>query len=415
MSHSTPPSQCSIPCVVTSVGKVVYIVGGGSNQLSLVHEAKRLGHRVVVSDINENPPCRSEADYFERVDTVDRAGSLVVARKYKVDGVITDQTDAAVPTVALIAEELGLPGIGFETALRFTNKELMRRTMAGDQLVKIPESQYFDNTHGAVEFVDKSGRPPRYWIVKPVNSQGSKGVNRLTGLDDISKFQDAITESRDKGILVEEFIEGDEYSVEAFVKDGIVHNLAVTKKFHYPQNECIDFRNTYLGDIPRTTENALFAANQATILRLGLRDGSTHGEFKVSGNEIYLMEIAARGGGGNISGKIIQFLTDFNPSTALIHTCLDEAFDVIFSDYQDRFAVMRFFDFEPGTLKSITYDYEFSKTLLHFELNVIAGSIIRPIHNSRDRPGYFIIADFDRSVVLEHERVFLSSFDLAYT
>jgi len=397
------------------VGKVIYIVGGGGGQLSLVREAKRLGHRVVVSDINENPPCRSEADYFERVDTVDRTGSLAVARKYKVDGVITDQTDAAVPTVALIAEQLGLPGIGFETALRFTNKELMRRTMAGDQLVNIPESQYYDNTHAAVEFVNKSERPPQYWIVKPVNSQGSKGVNRLTGLDDIGKFQDAITESRDKGILLEEFIEGDEYSVDAFVKGGIVHSLAINKKFHYPQNECLAFRNTYLGDIPRTTENALFAANQATILRLGLRNGSTHGEYKVRGNEIYLMEIAARGGGGNISGKIIPFLTDFNPSTALIHTCLDEDFAVIFSIYQDRFAVMRFFDFDSGTLKSIAYDKERSKTLLHFELNVATGSIIQPIRNSRDRPGYFIVADFDRSVVLENERAFLSSFNLVYT
>lgn len=395
--------------------KVIYVIGGGSNQLSLVHEAKCLGHRVVVSDINENPPCRGEADYFEQVDTVDRTASLAVAKKYKVDGVITDQTDAAVPTVALIAEELGLPGIGFETALRFTNKELMRRTMSGDSLVNIPESQYYENGHDAIEFANKSERHPQYWIVKPVNSQGSKGVNRLTGLDDMAKIQDAITESRGKGILLEEFIEGDEYSVEAFVKGGVVHNLAVTKKFHYPQNECIDFRNTYLGDIPRTTESALFAANQATILRLGLRNGSTHGEYKVRGNAIYLMEIAARGGGGNISGKIIPFLTDFNPSTALIHTCLGEDFDVAFSNYQDRYAVMRFFDFARGTLKSIAYDKERSKTLLHFELAVTSGSVIRPIHNSRDRPGYFIVADFDRSAVLENERAFLSSFDLVYT
>lgn len=397
------------------MSKVVYIVGGGSNQLSLVHEAKRLGHHVVVSDINENPPCRSVADNFEQIDTVDRTGSLMVARRYKVDGVVTDQTDAAVPTVALIAEELGLPGIGFETALRFTNKELMRRTMAGDRAVSIPESQYYENTHNAIEFANQSGRPPQYWIVKPVNSQGSKGVNRLTGVDDILKFQDAMTESRGKGILLEEFIEGDEYSVEAFVKGGIVHNLAVTKKFHYPQNECIDFRNTYLGDIPQTTESALFTANQATILRLGLRNGSTHGEYKVSGNAIYLMEIAARGGGGNISGKIIPFLTDFNPSTALIKACLGEDFDIVFLNYQDRFAVMRFFDFPSGTLESIAYDSDRSKSLLHFELNVTSGSVIRPIHNSRDRPGYFIVADLDRSVVLENERAFLSSFNLVYT
>ena len=398
----------------TRVSKVIYVVGGGSNQLALVHEAKRLGHRVIVSDINENPPCRSEADYFEQVDTVDRTASLVVARKYKVDGVVTDQTDAAVPTVALIAEELGLPGIGFETALRFTNKELMRQTMSGDSLVSIPESQYYENAHEAIEFANKSERQPQYWIVKPVNSQGSKGVNRLTGLDDLAKIQNAIAESRGKGILLEEFIEGDEYSVEAFVKDGLVHNLAVTKKFHYPQNDCIDFRNTYLGDIPQTIESALFTANPATILRRGLRNGSTHGEYKIRGNAIYLMEIAARGGGGNISGKIIPFLTDFNPSNSLIHTCLGEDFDVVFSNYQNRFAVMRFFDFAPGPLKSIAYDDQHSRTLLHFELNVATGSVIRPIHNSRDRPGYFIVADFDRNVVLESERAFLSSFNLVY-
>ncbi len=393
---------------------LVHVVAGGVNQLPLVRAAKDLGHRVLVTDMYPDPPCRAESDLFVQMDVVDRAGTLAVARRHAVQGVVTDQTDAAVPTVALIAEELDLPGIGFETALRFTNKELMRLSLTGCQDVRLPGCTFFEEMAPALDYASSEESPTGQWIVKPVNSQGSRGVARLGEGDDERLLLRAFDASRQKGVLIEEYIGGDEYSVEAFIAGGIYHNLAVTRKFHYAQNDCIDERNTYLGDVPSDIEEALFRANDEIAGRLEPGICSMHTEYKVQDGTVYLIETAARGGGGNISGKLLPFLTDFEPCRALVQAAMGEPIDTPFGDYRTRFAVMRFFNFEPGVLGSIDFDRDVAEGLLHFELDVGPGSEIRSISDSRDRPGYFIVAGDDAEQVEHDEQAFLDTFVLGY-
>ncbi|MEI6095515.1 MAG: ATP-grasp domain-containing protein, partial [Gammaproteobacteria bacterium] len=333
--------------------QTLLVVGGGTNQMPLVQAALNLGLRVAVSDINENPPCKELAHEYAQINTVDRGLTLQFARKLNVGAVVSDQTDAAVPTVAFIAEEMNLPGIGFETSLRFTNKHLMRNAVTNGQFIRSPE------VVGVVKHIDELAKfrklisPSNSYIVKPINSQGSKGVSRFEGYPELKLVQYALEESRGKGIIIESFIDGDEYSVESFVVDHKVHLLAVTKKYHYPQNDCIDFRNTYLNDIPIDIEKLLSEANKETIRLLDLNNGMTHAEYKISNGMVFLIEIAARGGGGNISGKIIPYLTGFDVSSALLMQSFGETPEVVFNDYRIRSAIMRFFNFKKGTVKAM--------------------------------------------------------------
>src|SRR5712692_8200909 len=94
--------------------KLIHIVGGGFNQVPLVEGAKAMGFRVLVTDMYKDPPARALADHCEQIDTANKEDTLKCAKKYGIDYVVTDMTDAAVPTVAYIAENLGLPGIGHE-------------------------------------------------------------------------------------------------------------------------------------------------------------------------------------------------------------------------------------------------------------------------------------------------------------
>jgi biotin carboxylase len=392
----------------------ILIVGGGRNQVGLVNAARQAGLQVIVTDMYSNPPCRALADYFEQVDTTDRQRNLQVARAYSVTAVQTDQTDVAVPTVAAVAEELGLPGIGFEVALKFTNKELMRRSLTKSPLFKVPKFNFFEALPEALGFIARENRATL--IVKPINTQGSKGVSRL--VDSLSESADkvrvAFAESRGKGILLEEFVDGDEYSVEAITISGRVINLAVTTKYHFSSNPCIDVRNTYLGDVPPSLESRLFAANEAVINQLGLMNGSSHAEFMVSNGTPYLMEIAARGGGGNISGKIVPYLTGFSPSDALIQLALGKTPAVEARSYRERFAIMRFFDFPRGLVRSVEVDQRFVNSALHFELDLRPGDQVMPIHSSRDRKGYFIVTGDDRRQVVEEEERGLKAIGVEY-
>ena len=191
--------------------------------------------------------------------------------------------------------------------------------------------------------------------------------------------------------------------------------MAVTRKYHYEQNDCIDERNTYLGDVERLIEEALFSATDELADTLNPALCSMHTEYKVHDGEVFLIETAARGAGGNISGKLIPFLTGFDPSVALVKAAVGEPVAVEYGDYNRRSAILRFFDFSPGVVSSIWYDEQIASVLMHFELNVTGGDEIRKIRDSRDRPGYFIAAGDRRDAVLREEQQFLDSFKIRYT
>src|SRR5258708_48909 len=107
--------------------KLIHIVGGGFHQVPLVEIAKSMGFRVLVTDMYKNPPARAVADEFEQIDITHKEDTLECAKKHHIDYIVTDMTDVGVPTVAYVAESLGLPGIGYETALQFTNKYIIRK------------------------------------------------------------------------------------------------------------------------------------------------------------------------------------------------------------------------------------------------------------------------------------------------
>src|SRR5688572_28806110 len=100
--------------------KLLHVLGGGPWQVPTVLLAKSLGYRVLVTDPYESRPAYAHADLHERVDITDREGTLRAAQRHRIDGIICDTTDVGVPTMAYVADALGLPGIGAETAFNFT-------------------------------------------------------------------------------------------------------------------------------------------------------------------------------------------------------------------------------------------------------------------------------------------------------
>lgn len=392
--------------------KLIHIVGGGFNQIPLVQKAKDMGLQVLVTDMNYDPPCKKYSDYFEQINTTNKQATLQCAEKYKIGYITTDQTDVAIPTVAYVAEKLRLMGIGYNTALKFTNKYVMRKALEGILDEHIPESHYFDQETDAEEFCKKLQNLSDY-LVKPINSQGSKGVSIL---DHRYKqmISTAFKESVDRGIVIEEYIPGFEFSVETFVKDRNIYNLTLTKKYHYNTNPCLDERNTFLGDIDPKLEQKLFDVNAKIIKALGLSFGNTHAEYKVKDGNVYLIEIAARGAGGSISSKIIPFLTGFDPLEALLKTLLGIQFEIKIEDYKKKYAVLKFFNFPVGKVKKVYVDKNIINNALLFNLTIKEGGNINLPRDSRERPGYFIVCGNERESVLRKEKMVESSVRVEY-
>jgi biotin carboxylase len=393
--------------------KRIHIVSGGFNQIPLVKKAKAMGFEVLLTDMYENPPAKQFADHFERIDTTHKEATLKAAQKFKAEYVVTDQTDVAVPTVAYVAEEMGLPGIGYETSLKFTNKHLMRQALLPTLAQHLPESHFFSSRDEALEFC-RQVKPSSDYLIKPVNSQGSKGVSILDKGQMEMLVHEAFSESMERGALVERCIRGFEFSVETFVKDGNVHNLTLTKKYHYRDNPCLDERNTFLGDVSPELEKSIFDTNEKIIKTMGLQFGMTHAEYKVENGRVFLIEIAARGAGGSISSYIIPYLTRFDNLEALLNTMTDVPFDIRIDDYKKRFAVLKFFNFAPGKIKQILLNQAQLDSALVFSLDVKPGQTIKRVKDSRDRPGYFVVHGPDREQVLKQERATEAAVQLEY-
>ena len=185
--------------------KTILFVGGGRHQRRAILRVRELGHRVVAVDRNPSALGLEAADVGEIVDFTDVEGVTEVGRRHHVDGVMTVAADRAVPVVAAVAEELGLPGIGTETAHRMTHKLLMRDAFARAGVPQPPFAAL--DSPGAVDAA--LAQVPLPAVLKPADSGGQRAVFRIESRTDLERdLADAIAESPTGVAILEEFVDG---------------------------------------------------------------------------------------------------------------------------------------------------------------------------------------------------------------
>ena len=271
------------------------IIGAGDFQLPLVQEAAKTCQVLLAA------PVISEAfdPYIsDRLicDVRDEETILAFAKKHQIDGVITDQTDIAVRSVAYVAENMGLPGIGSETGLLFTDKSRMRARMA------------------------ELGRV----IIKPLDTQGSRGVQVCASEQELrDKYPEAARWSGNGNVIVEQFATGREFVVESLVLDYDYHNLCIGDTLYFDIPDAFAAKSRIF---PTTADEALrskvLALDEQIIRGFGLRQGITHSEYIMEGGEVYLIETAARGGGVFISSDLIHLSSGLHTEQFLINIAL---------------------------------------------------------------------------------------------
>lgn len=396
--------------------KKLMVFGAGLNQISLIEKGKKLGCHVIVANGTADAPAKHLADEYIQIQPLDRAAALSAAEERGVDAICTDMSDMAVPTVAYVAEKLNLRGAGLLAAETVCAKARLRDFLRARLPSMVPRFLSTGCVEEAARFArqDLGGRA----IVKPSQSQGSRGVSIL-GHDHQQwrrQLEAALQESADQRLLVEEFIEGEEYSVEGFVREGHLTNLVATKKYHYPENDCLDFRNTFLGDIPMATQSALFEANSQLFRALGAQSAITHVEYMVTrDNRCYVMDAAVRGAGGGISSHIVPHLTNFDPQQALLQTLLGVEVEIQPRNYRNKFAILRFFPSREGVVKSFSLDQEAIRDALHYSISVSPDQALPGIpRDSRDRVGYFIVAGETPELARQKESKVEAALKLVY-
>ncbi len=280
----------------------ILILGAGVMQLPALRWAQKQGWKVYVADGNPSAPGVGFADHFIPVDLTDIEGMISAARKIQrsegLHGVFTAGTDFSY-TVARVAEALELPGVRPEVALNASHKHRMRSVFAknGVPSPRFAELSPEDNINPALEELDLP------LVVKPVDNMGARGIRRV---DTLSEYARAVYEarrfSRTGTVIVEEYVPGPEFSIDALVIEGEIHFTGIADRHIYFPPYFIEMGHTiptkYNGKIVEAIKSAFSEAVRA----LDIRTGAAKGDVKWDGHRAVIGEIAARLSGGYMSG-----------------------------------------------------------------------------------------------------------------
>ena len=392
--------------------KRVMVIAGGTWQVPLIKKVKSLGYEVVNSNLYEDSIGFKYADFTGVMDVRDKEKNLALAKEYKIDAVLTDQSDIAVPTVAYVAEQMGCPGIGHEMAELFTNKFKMREYCRENKF-KYPEYRLCTNVEEAIEFYRELGKKV---IIKPLDSQSSRGIFTIESeqeLRDRFAETEAFTNSGDY-VLVERYIEGTEFTVDGIVIDGTHHTLAISQKEHYSYNRNIASKLFFTNYNETFDYNLLRKTNDELISGTGIKYAITHSEYKFEDGDYYLIEMAARGGGSRIASDIVPFMSGVDNYQLLINAALGKTPSVEelhISDAEkmkERAAVLEFLDIESEGKKITKIEgveqINAIPEILQLQLEFKEGDIIEKAQDDRSRVGFFIARAESKERIEEIEK-----------
>lgn len=211
--------------------KKLLVLAAGILQVPVIKKAKEMGVYVIAADGDPNAVGLKYADKAVVVNITSEEDVLKVAREEQIDGVIHPCSEVSMNVMGRLNDELGLSGITHEQAIRATNKHLMREAFEKGNAPS-PISILTANAEDAWSHLQNDFATDG--ILKPSRNSGSRGIAKVTrnmDKDDFVKaYNVAFNESRDKSVLIEQFIEGPEFSVEIIVWNGKVNVLTVTDK-----------------------------------------------------------------------------------------------------------------------------------------------------------------------------------------
>jgi biotin carboxylase len=375
--------------------KTVLFVGAGRHQRRAILRAKQLGLRVVAVDRNPEAIGLPHADEGHVVDFSEVEGVIAVARRAGVDGVLTVSADRAVPVVAAVAEELGLPGIGTETAHLMTHKVAMRRRLA-ERGVPQPRFAAVRVRREAAPAGETVGFPA---VLKPADSGGQRGLFLLRSFDDLDRhLHAALAESPSDEAIVEEYVDGLELNGLVVVRGGQAYPLLLSDRLR-PRGEGFgvgwihSYPSKLFGD---TLEEAERVATRA-VVTLGLKNGIAFPQLIVADGRALVVEVAARIPGGQMADLAFHALGVDLVEIALRQALGEEVPDELVIPRQSRPTAIRFLTARPGPLplgkvRSVSGLERVLKApgVVQADVFLQPGETIRPVRLDGDRRGYVI-------------------------
>lgn len=303
--------------------KKILILGGSEFQIPLITAAKKEGLYVITCDYLPENPGHKLSDLYVNASTTDKEAVLQVAIENEVDAITTFSSDPAIPTIAYVAERLGLPAISMAAAESLTNKDAFRQLLNDSQL-NTPNYFIVDQPK-LPEGLDNNKR----YIIKPVDSSGSKGVSLSDGTVEstLECITYALNFSRGGKCIIEEYIDGPQIHGDAFLENGeLIESYFGDHYFYTATNSFIPISTRWPATNAESFSSNIKQQIEALAVHIGYLNGPVNIEARLdSKGNVYIIEAGARNG-GNFVPIIQQELTGFDYVTAVLSTSLGKTY-----------------------------------------------------------------------------------------
>lgn len=390
------------------MSKTLLIVSGGVEAADAALRAKQMGLHVVVSDLNPAAPGFAHADSRLIADVYGPQETAAAAERYsrkirRIDGVICVAADAPLTTAA-VCERLGLPGLSRASAELACDKLAMKRRFAATG-VPVPWFCEIETPQALQRVAVERGRE---LVIKPVDSRGSRGVQRVSRVEDLTKaFLLARSHSPSERVMVEQYLDGPQISTESVVVGGRCHTPGFSDRNYEYLERYAPFFIENGGDLPSHLAPQLQAKVKDVVARaaaaLGVTNGTVKGDVVVHKGEAYIIELAARLSGGFFCTREIPLNTGVDFVGAAIKVALGEPVELADLEPQYQKPIIQRYAFPPaGRVVSISGDDEARKIEGVIDVVVTAkpGDAIPPAGDKRPSAAMVLSTGSTRDIAL---------------
>lgn len=367
--------------------KKLLILGASEFQIPLIESAKKRGLHTCVIDINPHAPACNTADEYIECSLKDFEKALGIAKRYKPDGITAGMCDVAVLSAARICNELGLPGLGVETAIKATNKYEMIRSFSTNS-VPCPKFKLLNNNDN----YSISDVPDLPFIVKPIDMAGSRGINLVDSYEEMpSLISDSIRASDSGNVILEEYLVGPEVSVEMVVINRQPTVLQITDKITSGAPHFVELGHTQPSILPNPVKEEICEVAKSAVYSLGISNSIVHAEIIITKDGAKMVELGARMGGDGIQQQLIKLSTGIDLPNFAIDLALGRPLYVPKSTI-NKYSMIRFIPSMVGIINDIIIEDSISGLpgLVSYKLFCNRGEYFEERNDNSGRFGYVI-------------------------
>ena len=379
--------------------KAFVLTGGSRSQLGLLEQARVLGNEVCVVDGSPDAPLLAEAEHRIVRSFTDVTGVLGELERQGIEpvAVATMGSDQAVLPTAQLAERLALPGLPVETARTVADKRRMRAAFERHN-VRCPKGREATSFKEAEQAFHQLGPPV---VAKPVDGSAQRGVTEVRSEGELPAAVDrALAASRTGALVLEQYLEGEEYTVNGFLLDREYVPMSITRRLLHPPpplGVCIAHRFPSL----IANEEPLFALARQASLAVGLETGPAYVQVRMRNGQPSAIEVGARLGGGK-DAELAKLVTGFDAIRANVLWALGELGpgDLGHGEPQAPCGQVRFVVCEPGRIVRLDASPALALDGVH-EAGFYwrEGMTLPPLTSGAERLGYLLLTAADEGAL----------------